>query len=173
MIAHVSNAVDSKRILLSTAVVLVKSKNGSLQPCRIALLDSGSQNKYNCKEFFGAITYLATRCLKYLAEQYSNELPIDSLYVKRNFYVDDLFTGANSLSEAIVIRNQIVQLLKLGSFELNKWELSNCPELLEDVSDQSEGVLYLVTRILIFVFWKFFGSIQRHVSLFLQVHTII
>lgn len=82
-----------------------------------------------------AASYLATRCLIDLADRYATDFPIGSIYVKRNFYVDDLLTGANSKIEAIIIRDQIVQLLKLGCFELSKWR-SNCPELLENMCDQ-------------------------------------
>lgn len=53
-----------------------------------------------------------------------------------------LLTGADSVAEALVIRDQIVQLSKLGSFELSKWG-SNCPELLEGVSDPNEVLVQL------------------------------
>ncbi|XP_071640878.1 uncharacterized protein [Temnothorax longispinosus] len=87
-----------------------------------------------------AASFLATMCLKHLAEKYAHVFPIGSLHVIRNFYGDDLLTGANTISEAMVIRDQVVQLLKLASFELSKWG-SNCPELLNGVSDQSEGLV--------------------------------
>lgn len=82
-----------------------------------------------------AASYLATRCLQHLAELYVDEFPIGSAHVQRDFYIDDLLTGANSIAEALIIRDQIVNLLKQGSFELSKWE-SNCPALLEGVDDQ-------------------------------------
>ncbi|XP_011859066.1 PREDICTED: uncharacterized protein LOC105556582 [Vollenhovia emeryi] len=88
-----------------------------------------------------AASYLATRCLTHLADQYSDTFPVGSSHVKRDFYVDDLLTGADSISEATVIRDQVIQLLELGSFQLSKWG-SNCPELLKGVSDQSEGLVY-------------------------------
>lgn len=87
-----------------------------------------------------AASYLATRCLLDLAERYENEFPLGSLHLKRNFYVDDMLTGADSKSEALAIRDQITQLLKLGSFELSKWG-SNCPELLEGIRNQSDGLV--------------------------------
>lgn len=87
-----------------------------------------------------AASYLATRCLKHLADLCADSHPIGSLHLNRDFYVDDLSTGANTLSEAISIRNQVIQLLELGSFKLSKWG-SNCPALLEGVSDQEEAPL--------------------------------
>lgn len=39
-------------------------------------------------------SYLATRCLKHLAERYSSEYW--SIHINRDFYVDDLLTGADT-----------------------------------------------------------------------------
>jgi len=41
-----------------------------------------------------------------------------------------MLTGADTVNELKLIRNEIIQLLKLEAFELSKWA-SNCPELLE------------------------------------------
>lgn len=65
-------------------------------------------------------SYLATRCLKHLAEQREAEYPLGSKHIKRDFYVDDLLTGADTIHEARLVRNEIIQLLLLGSFELSK-----------------------------------------------------
>ncbi|XP_071647569.1 uncharacterized protein [Temnothorax longispinosus] len=59
-----------------------------------------------------AASYLATRCLLDLAERYANEFPLGSLHLKRNFYVDDLLTGADSKSEALAIRDQLIDKVK-------------------------------------------------------------
>lgn len=67
-------------------------------------------------------------------------MPIGSRHSKRDFYVDDLLTGADSLAEAMTIRNEILQLMKLGSFSLGKWS-SNCPDLLQGVSEQGESLV--------------------------------
>lgn len=45
-------------------------------------------------------SYLATRCLKHLADSNCHEYPLGSVCVQRDFYVDDLFTGANTIEEA-------------------------------------------------------------------------
>ncbi|XP_036146042.1 uncharacterized protein LOC118646697 [Monomorium pharaonis] len=87
-------------------------------------------------------SYLATRCLQDLAERYMSVFPVGSLHLKRDFYVDDLLTGADSKSEAKFIRDQILQLLKLGNFELSKWA-SNCPELLHGINNQDEKLISL------------------------------
>ncbi|KYM87991.1 hypothetical protein ALC53_03209, partial [Atta colombica] len=75
-------------------------------------------------------SFLATRCLKHLAEQH---VIINSLAVRHasfDFYVDDMLTGADTIDELKLIRDETIQLLKLGAFDLSKWT-SNCPELLQ------------------------------------------
>ncbi|XP_039310735.1 uncharacterized protein LOC120358921 [Solenopsis invicta] len=89
-------------------------------------------------------SYLATRCLKWLAEHYANDFPIGSMCVGRDFYVDDVLTGADTISEAKMLREQTIQLLRLGAFELSKWA-SNCPGLLADTNVQNDGVFTIDT----------------------------
>lgn len=83
-----------------------------------------------------AASYLATRCFKHLTEQYEVEYPAGAKHVKRDFYVDDLLTGADTYDEARSIRKKTIQLLRLGSFEFNMWA-SNCPELIGNSTDMS------------------------------------
>ncbi|XP_036148006.1 uncharacterized protein LOC118647346 [Monomorium pharaonis] len=85
-------------------------------------------------------SYLATRCLKHLAEQHEDKYPLGSKHVKQDFYVDDLLTGADTLDQAKTIREEIVQLLRLGSFELSKWS-SNSPELIADGAHQRQKLI--------------------------------
>lgn len=65
-------------------------------------------------------SYLATRCLNYHADQYATRYPVGSKEVKRSFYVDDFLSGADTLHEATVLRDELIELLRLGSFELSK-----------------------------------------------------
>ncbi|XP_011883661.1 PREDICTED: uncharacterized protein LOC105570821, partial [Vollenhovia emeryi] len=81
-------------------------------------------------------SFLVTRCLKHLAEQYSSRYPLASKCISRDFYVDDLLTGADTIQEAASIRDQTIQLLKKGQFELDKWA-SNCPQLLESLNNKN------------------------------------
>jgi len=80
-------------------------------------------------------SYLATRCLKYLAEQHASTFPVGAKCVERDFYVDDLLTGADTITDAKLVIKETAQLLRLGSFELSKWA-SNCPQLLANVNDK-------------------------------------
>ena len=71
---------------------------------------------------YGIASFLATRCLKHLAEQHAHQFTCGSACVLRDFYVDDMLTGA--VDELKLIRNETIQLLKLGAFELRKWASS-------------------------------------------------
>lgn len=55
--------------------------------------------------------FLATRCLVELANQVENQLPEIIKIIRRDFYVDDLLTGAKTIEEAINIRQNITQVL--------------------------------------------------------------
>ncbi|XP_071643022.1 uncharacterized protein [Temnothorax longispinosus] len=79
-------------------------------------------------------------CLMHLAEQHKLKYLIGSAHIIRDFYIDDLLTGADTFQEAMAIRDESIQLLSLGSFELGKWA-SNCPELLKSVNNQEGNLI--------------------------------
>ncbi|XP_018393376.1 PREDICTED: uncharacterized protein LOC108772353 [Cyphomyrmex costatus] len=85
-------------------------------------------------------SYLATRCLKYLAEQYASEFPVGSKCVERDFYVDDLLTGADTITDAESVIRETTQLLQLSSFKLSKWA-SNCSQLLPGAEGHSRNLV--------------------------------
>ncbi|XP_067206332.1 uncharacterized protein [Linepithema humile] len=66
-------------------------------------------------------SFLAIRAIRKLAEDEAKSYPIGSRIVLRDFYVDDLLTGASTLQEATEIKKQTIELLKGGGFELTKW----------------------------------------------------
>lgn len=80
-------------------------------------------------------SFLAIRCLYELANIFESLFPVASQVVRRDFYVDDLITGANSIEEAQQLQSQINSLLLNGCFELRKW-VSNEPEILNNISDK-------------------------------------
>lgn len=55
--------------------------------------------------------YLATRALIYLAEIYARDFPIGAQHIIRDFYVDDILTGANTIQDTIQLRNEIIEIL--------------------------------------------------------------
>ncbi|KYN06860.1 PREDICTED: uncharacterized protein LOC108782681 [Cyphomyrmex costatus] len=75
-------------------------------------------------------SFLITRCIKHLADHHSSTFPIGSACIRRDFYVDDLLTGADTVQEVETLRDETIELLRLSAFELGKWA-SNTPELLD------------------------------------------
>jgi len=73
--------------------------------------------------------YLATRVLKQLADDEENKYPIVSTILKRDFYVDDLLTGATTRDELAKLRDDLITVLQKGGFQLRKWA-SNDPSLI-------------------------------------------
>ncbi|XP_035204521.1 uncharacterized protein LOC118179457 [Stegodyphus dumicola] len=55
--------------------------------------------------------YLAVRCLQQLAIDEATNFPLASKTCLRDFYVDDLMSGANSVTEAIELQMQVNQML--------------------------------------------------------------
>lgn len=60
------------------------------------------------------------KSLRKLAENLTNEFPIESSIILSDIYVDDLLTGANTIAEAQSIRDQVITVLAKGGFELRK-----------------------------------------------------
>ncbi|XP_044735414.1 uncharacterized protein LOC123297721 [Chrysoperla carnea] len=68
-----------------------------------------------------AKTDKATRTLHKLADDEAHNFPKASRILKRDFYVDNLLTGANSLNEILQLRDELIQLVRKGGFELRQW----------------------------------------------------
>ncbi|XP_063900182.1 uncharacterized protein LOC135119722 [Zophobas morio] len=83
--------------------------------------------------------YLAIKCLQKLAIDEQLDFPLASTIILRDFYVDDLLTGTNSVKEAIELRNQLIGALNRGGFQLQKWA-SNCPDILPNCSQNNDVV---------------------------------
>ena len=87
--------------------------------------------------------FLAIRTLHQLAEDERESFPTASTILKRDFYVDDLLTGAQTFQDAINLRDDLINLLKRGGFNLRKWG-SNHPELIKNFpSENSKAFMTL------------------------------
>ncbi|XP_055848250.1 uncharacterized protein LOC129913542 [Episyrphus balteatus] len=75
--------------------------------------------------------FLAVRVLEQLARDYRDEFPIASDIILNDFYVDDVVSGGDTLSEATFKRDSLIKLLEKCGMRLSKWQ-SNCPELRQD-----------------------------------------
>lgn len=69
--------------------------------------------------------YLAIKTLKQLAADEGDKFPEAAKIVDEQFYIDDCMFSCDSVSEAILISQEIRELLHRGGFELKKWASNN------------------------------------------------
>ena len=74
--------------------------------------------------------YLATRCLKKLADDNTCHHPISAQVLSIEFYVDDLLIGTSTLEKAINLQQELSSLLTTVGLTLRKL-VSNHPPFLE------------------------------------------
>ncbi|XP_055586460.1 uncharacterized protein LOC129739089 [Uranotaenia lowii] len=85
----------------------------------------------------GSAPFQAVRCVKQLAEDEAAEFPIGARIAKEDFYVDDVLSGADTLSEAEESFKQLTKMLARGGFPVHKW-CSNSKELLNVIPKDSQ-----------------------------------
>ncbi|XP_065083901.1 uncharacterized protein LOC135706259 [Ochlerotatus camptorhynchus] len=66
-------------------------------------------------------SFLATRTLQQLANDEGHSYPLGKIALQKSFYVDDFIGGADSVPEAIQLRNELTELLAKGGFSIRKW----------------------------------------------------
>lgn len=79
--------------------------------------------------------------MKQCATYHAADWPEAARIVHDDFYVDDCFTGADTVYEAITLRKNLSTLLTQGGFELAKWA-SNNSRVLIGISE-AQGVIDL------------------------------
>ncbi|XP_029680837.1 uncharacterized protein LOC115246263 [Formica exsecta] len=133
---------NAKQVLLSTAVVKVVIKESSATTKTRVVFDASSKDSKRKStilwredlsdevEAFELVTvtygtkqasFLAVRCLQQLAEMEEANFPVAAEVIRRDFYMDDLLTGANTVRELTQLKKKITELLLKGGFELHKW----------------------------------------------------
>lgn len=75
--------------------------------------------------------YLAVKTLRQCALDNAKEYPTAAAVVLNDFYVDDLLTSTDTVAQAVMLKEELINLLDKGSFELAKWR-SNIAQLFED-----------------------------------------
>lgn len=76
--------------------------------------------------------YQALRSIAKLAEEADSSLPLGATVLRRDIYVDDIVTGAQSIDEACVIRDELVRILSSAGLHLRKWT-SNCEDFFRNL----------------------------------------
>lgn len=79
--------------------------------------------------------YIAQKTLKQLAIDEGDNYPRAKPILQNNFYMDDALFGSHSIEEARKCRDELINLLSSGGFNLRKWS-SNEPALVNDLPDE-------------------------------------
>ncbi|XP_058448896.1 uncharacterized protein LOC131428854 [Malaya genurostris] len=122
--------------------VLVGEQDTSLQRIVWRVSPDSPMETYELKTVtYGTASapYLATRVLQQLADDEHNNYPKAAEVLRKDFYVDDLFSGGGNIEETIEIRKQLNELLSKGGFELRKWA-SNEPTVLEGIPPEDRAL---------------------------------
>ncbi|KAL4148855.1 hypothetical protein QTP88_003000 [Uroleucon formosanum] len=85
-------------------------------------------------------SYLATACLKMLADDTRSLFPEASSAVASDFYMDDYLGGAQTIDAAIKLRDGIVKITNKCGFNLRKW-VSNDKRLLTGIPNDDNDPL--------------------------------
>ncbi|KAL4092497.1 hypothetical protein QTP88_026998 [Uroleucon formosanum] len=80
-------------------------------------------------------SYLATACLKKLADDSKPQFPNASIAVATDFYMDDYLGGAQTIDEAVKLNNEIVSITNAAGFRLRK-RVSNDNRLLSGIPNE-------------------------------------
>lgn len=80
-------------------------------------------------------SYIATKCLHRLAEDEGARFPEAAKILRRDLYVDDLLTGADSLTALTHLQRQLTCLLKEGGFNLRQCASSSI-EVMQAIPDR-------------------------------------
>ena len=87
-----------------------------------------------------ASPFLAVRTLQQTADDHGEEYPKATQHIRHSFYVDDFLGGADNPEEAVLLFNQLREILQKGGFQLRKWRtsskevLSHIPEDLQETN---------------------------------------
>ncbi|XP_058809943.1 uncharacterized protein LOC131675115 [Phymastichus coffea] len=76
--------------------------------------------------------FLAIRTLHQLAVNEESRFPRVAMLLRRDFYVDDFLSGADTLEDIMKIRDEMIKLLSRGGFVIRKWS-SNHPSALDNI----------------------------------------
>jgi len=88
-------------------------------------------------------SFMATQCLASLAEAERLRFPKAAKAIRRNFYMDDLMTGAETIDECKMSQSQISLVLESAKLPLRKW-CSNSAEILKSVAAAENEPLFII-----------------------------
>jgi len=69
--------------------------------------------------------YTATKTLQQISKDEGDDFPLAKEIALRDFYVDDVMSGSNSLDLSLQIQSQLIEMLARGGMELRKWSCNH------------------------------------------------
>ncbi|XP_060836320.1 uncharacterized protein LOC132918983 [Rhopalosiphum padi] len=88
-------------------------------------------------------SFMATQCLASLAEAEKLRFPRAAKAIRRDFYMDDLMTGAETIDECKMLQLQISNILDSAKLPLRKW-CSNSAEIFKGVHSVDKEPLFVI-----------------------------
>jgi len=86
-------------------------------------------------------SFLATQCLVTLAENVKELYPHAARTIRRDFYMDDLMSGADTEEECSKLQQEINDILNSAKLKLRKW-CSNSVRVLENIDNVEDDPLF-------------------------------
>lgn len=86
-------------------------------------------------------SFLATQCLVTLAENVKESYPDTARIIGRDFYMDDLMTGADTEEECLKSQQEISDILNSAKLKLRKW-CSNSVRVLDKIDKVEDDPLF-------------------------------
>lgn len=126
--------------------ILISEENRSLQTILWRSQPSDKLKEYCLNTITYGTTpasYLATACLEKLAQEYEEKAPFAAQAIKSDLYMDDLLTGANTIEDAINLRENVINIMSSAGFILRKW-ISNDPALLTNMSNNKDDPMFIL-----------------------------
>ncbi|XP_045483078.1 uncharacterized protein LOC123688551, partial [Harmonia axyridis] len=128
--------------------VLIKEEHRDLQRIlwRFSAEQSVETYKLNTITYgTGPASYLAVRCLQQLAHDCNEQYPEASRVILKDFYMDDLLSGAQTVEQARVLKQEIDQVLQTAGFILRKWT-SNMKEVFSDEEKRGKEIEHYIAE---------------------------
>lgn len=121
-------------------IIMKDSKEEKLKFLRLVTLTYGT----------ASASFIAARCLMELVTLFAQTHPNASKAIEKDMFMDNLLTGADTISHAIELRDEINHIMSSCQFYLRKW-MSNETEVLrgiksediEDVNPESNAIITL------------------------------
>lgn len=83
-------------------------------------------------------TYTAVQTMHKLADDEYARYPLATNVLKNEIYMDDIYTGSDSIESTLKIRDDTINALQSAGFKLHKWA-SNAHELLASIPMEQHG----------------------------------